>query len=188
MEASQSCSGYHALQPASALVHALSSMNGEPYHNPSFPTMETYKQSNESGDFASLCLDFDQAQFQASVETSSPAKSSPRVINALTNRPLSGSPARGHQSQEKGINHSQFRPTGEKNKLLRAVESFAHFNPENLSENQDDFEYNEDDSPTGSEVDENALDCDKQKTAAERQAEKRKAKRFRLVDTIHQPI
>lgn len=181
------CSSYHVPQPASSHVHALSFLNREPYPHPGLPTMEPYRQSNESGDFASLCLDFDQAQFQAYAEASSPAKTSPIILQALINRPSCGSPARGHQSrsetEDKGINQSQFRSTDEENELLRAIESFAHLDPESLSENPNDFECNEDDSPPGSETDENTPEGDDQRTPAERQAEKRKAKRFRLVDT-----
>lgn len=189
MEATlQACSGYHVPQPASSHVHALSFMNRKPYHHPGLSTMEPYRQPNESEDFASLCLDFDQAQFHASAEAFSPAKTSPRILQAIINRPSCGSPARGQQTRsetEKGTNWSQFRTTDEKNEVLRAIESFAHFDPESLSENPDDFECNEDDSPPGSEIDENTPDGDDQSSAAERQAEKRKAKRFRLVDAIH---
>lgn len=184
----QAYPGCHAPQPASAHVHALSFVNHETDSYRGLPLMDPYKQSNESGEFASLCPDFDQAQFQASAKVSPPAKTSPRIFQASISRPASGSPARGQQirpgTEEKGISQSQFGTTDEKDESLRAVESFAHFDPDIPNESQDDFEYDDDDSPPGSEIDESTLDVDEQKSA-ERQAEKRKAKRFRFVPTIH---
>lgn len=185
----QAHSGCHASQPASAHVHALSFVNRETDSYPGLQLTDPYKQSNQSGEFSSLCLDYDQTQFQTSAKVSPPTKTSPRILQAPINRPPSGSPARGQQTlpgtEEKGISQSQFESTDEEDDSLRAIESFGHFDPDIPNESPDDFEYNDDDSPPGSEVDENTLDVDDQKTAAERQAEKRKAKRFRLVHTVH---
>lgn len=185
----QAYPGCHAPQPASAHVHALPFVNHETDSYRGLPLMDPYKQSNESGEFASQCLDYDQAQFQASSKVSPPAKTSPRIFQAPISRPSSGSPARGQQirpgTEEKGISQSQFGTTDEKDESLRAIESFAHFDPDIPNESPDDFEYDDDDSPLGSEVDENTADVGEQKSTAERQAEKRKAKRFRLVHTIH---
>lgn len=184
----QAYSGCHASQPASVHLHALSLANREADSYPGLPVMEPFKQSNENGEFASLCLDYDQAQIQPFVKVPSPAKTSPRILQAPINRPSSGSPTRGQQNQpgteEKGISQSQSGSTHEKKELLRAMESFAEFDPDILNESPDDCEYNDDDSPAGSEVDDNTPDVDDQKTAAERQAEKRKAKRFRLVHAL----
>lgn len=185
----QAYSDCHAPQPALAHEHALSFVNHETDSYPGLPLMDPYKQSNESGEFASLCPDYEQAQLQASAKVSPPAEASPGIFQAPISRPQSGSPARGQQmrpgTEEKGISQSQFGTADEKDGLLRAIESFAHFEQDIPSESPDDFEYDDDDSAPGSEVDENILDVDEQKTAAERQAEKRKAKRFRLVQTIH---
>lgn len=181
-------SGCHAPQSASAHVHALSFENCETDSYPAMPVMEPIKQSTESEEFVSLCLDYDQAQFQASAKVSTPAKTSPRILQAPINPPSSGSPVRGQQTrpgtEEKGIRQRQYWSTHDKNETLRAIESFAQFDQDIPNESPDDFEYNDDDSP-GSEIDENTRDVNEQETAAERQAEKRKAKRFRLVHTIH---
>lgn len=185
----QAYSGCHAPQPASVHVHVLSFANREVDSYPGLPVIEPYRQSNESGEFTSLCLDYDQAQFQPSAKVSLPAKTSPRILQAPIRHPSSGSPARGQRTQpgteENDISQNQFGSTEEKNELLRAIDSLAHFDPDIFNESPDDCEYNDDDSPPGSEVDENGPDVDDQRTEAERQAEKRKAKRFRLVYTIH---
>lgn len=188
----QACSGYHLPQHASSQLHALSFMDREPYPHSKLPTTEPYRQSNESGDFATQCLDFDHAQFRDCAEAFSPVKTSHGLLQALTSHPSCGSPARGQQTlfetEEEGINQSQFRSTDEKNESLRAIETFAHLHPESLRGNPDDFEFDEDGSPPGSEIDENTPDGDDQSNAAERQAEKRKAKRFRFVDSTYEPV
>lgn len=185
----QAYSGCHAPQPASAHEHALTFVNQDTDSDRGLPLMDPYKQSNESGEFASPCPDYEQAQSQASAKVSPPAEASPRIFQGPISRPSSESPARGQQirprTNEKGISQSQFGTTDEKDESLRVIESFAHFDQDIPSESPDDFEYDDDDSAPGSEVDENTLDVDEQKTAAERQAEKRKAKRFRFVETIH---
>lgn len=179
----QAYSDCHAPQPASAHEHALSFVNHDTDSYRGLPLMDPYKQSNESGEFASPCPDYEQAQSQASAKASPPAEASPRIFQAPISRPSSGSPARGQQirpgTEEKGIRQSQFGTTDEKD------ESLAHFDQDIPSEGPDDFEYEDDESAPGSEVDENTLDVDEQKTAAERQAEKRKAKRFRFVGNTH---
>ena len=183
---------YSSPQRASVHVHALSFVNHEADSYRGLPLMDLYKQSDGSGKCASLCPDYIQDQFQASAKVTPPTQPSLSSFQAPISPPLSGSPARAHQirpgTEEKGISQSQFGATDEKDELLRGIESFAHFDTEIPNESPDDFEYDDDDSAPGSEADENTLDVDEQKTAAERQAEKRKAKRFRLVHTIHQPI
>lgn len=186
---------YSAPQPASAHVHALPFVNYEADSYHGLPLMDSYKQSGGSGEYASLCPDYDQDRFQASANVSPPAQPTLTSFQAPISPSSSRSPARAHQirpgtagTEEKGISQSQSGTTDEKDESLRGIESFAHFETDIPNESPDDFEYDDDDSAPGSEVDENTLDVDDQKTATERQAEKKKAKRFRLVHTIHHPI
>lgn len=183
---------YFAPQAASAHVHVLSFVNQEADSYRGLPLMDPYKQSDKSGECARLCPDHDQDHFQASAKVSPPAQPTLTSFQTPISPPSSGSPARAHQirpgTKEKGISQSQFGTTDEKDESLRGIESFAHFDIDIPNESTDDFEYDDNDSAPGSEADENTLDVDEQKSATERQAEKRKAKRFRLVHTIHHPI
>ncbi len=136
------------------------------------------------------CLDFDRAHAKIYRPASNPAECSMELPQALT----SLSPyTRGRQSTPdllgKASALSQGRSIDKEDCRLTPVASFPSFIPKIQVENvEDDLDYDEEDSPLGSEVDENMADGDNQKTTAEIRAEKRKSKRFRLANLQNQPV